>query len=435
MPLPLDTLLFWAGLGLLIVGLFIFVTGKTASEDEKSQSNRFEAFGIKIDVNNPSLILIILGVVMMLAPRILPQQTAELVPPGTTASSIPPPSSTQVIPKQESVPAKPEIAQQKSVIPPVQPIQKNLPKPKPEPIAAHTASTTQPIAPPAPQAATQQISKPPVKVIEKQISKPQVIITEKQISKPPVKITEKQIPKPQVIITEKQIPKPPVKITEKQISKPQVKITEKQISKPPVKITEKQVLKPAVKIPAPVLTQPQPPEPLAKTVETLVLAPSTVSQPIQAPAKPSLTVLVQADADRRVGIDKSAVDYSRQVSAELINIAEDVFGNEAEIKQQEVKTLRQRLKKTNQPYLALCRQIGAERLLLADLEIPFALSDIDSAYWPDLRLNLVDCETGRKKKKIKNHLNPTVRDRFPFQQAIKEVAADFLDDYRHLVVK
>ncbi|MBL3590094.1 MAG: hypothetical protein JMN24_09925 [gamma proteobacterium endosymbiont of Lamellibrachia anaximandri] len=375
MPLPLDTLLFWAGLGLLIVGLFIFVTGKTASEDEKSQSNRFEAFGIKIDVNNPSLILIILGVVMMLAPRILPQQTAELVPPGTTASSIPPPSSTQVLPKQESVPAKPEIAQQKSVIPPVQPIQKNLPKPKPEPIAAHTASTTQPIAPPAPQAATQQISKPPVKVIEKPISKPPVIITEKQ------------------------------------------------------------VLKPAVKIPAPVLTQPQPPEPLAKTVETLVLAPSTVSQPIQAPAKPSLTVLVQADADRRVGIDKSAVDYSRQVSAELINIAKDVFGNEAEIKQQEVITLRQRLKKTNQPYLALCRQIGAERLLLADLEIPFALSDIDSAYWPDLRLNLVDCETGRKKKKIKNHLNPTVRDRFPFQQAIKEVAADFLDDYRHLVVK
>ncbi len=387
MPLPLDTLLFWAGLGLLIVGLFIFVTGKTASKDEKSQSNRFEAFGIKIDVNNPSLILIILGVVMMLAPRILPQQTAELAAPGTTASSIPPPSSTQISPKQESFPAKPEITQQKSVIPPVQPIQKNPPTPKPEPAAAHTASTTQPIATPAPQATTQQISRPPAKVIEK------------QVSKPPVKIIEKQV------------------------------------SKPPIKIIEKQVLKPAVKKPAPVLTQPQPPEPLAKTVKTLVLAPSTISQPIQAPAKPSLTVLVQADADRRVGIDKSAIDYGRQVSAELINIAEDIFGNEAEIKQQEVKTLRQRLKNTNQPYLTLCRQVGAERLLLADLEIPFALSDIDSAYWPDLRLNLVDCDTGRKKKKIKNHLNPTVRDRFPFQQAIREVATDFLDDYRHLVVK
>ncbi|QYZ64540.1 MAG: hypothetical protein OI74_06160 [Gammaproteobacteria bacterium (ex Lamellibrachia satsuma)] len=370
MPLPLDTLLFWAGLGLLIVGLFIFVTGKTASEDEKSQSNRFEAFGIKIDVNNPSLILIILGVVMMLAPRILPQQTADLAPPGTTASSIPPPSSTQVLPKQESFPAKPEITQQESAIPPVQPIKKNSPKLKPEPVATPTASATQPIAPPVPQATTQQISKPPAKVIEKQISKP------------------------------------------------------------PVKITKKQILKPA-----PVLTQPQPPEPLAKTAETLVLAPSTVSKPIQAPAKPSLTVLVQADADRRVGIDKSAIDFGRQVSAELINIAEDIFGNEAEIKQQEVKTLRQILKKTDQPYLALCRQVGAERLLLADLEIPFALSDIDSAYWPDLRLNLVDCDTGRKKKKIKNHLNPTVRDRFPFQQAIKEVAANFLDDYRHLVVK
>ncbi|RDH83604.1 MAG: hypothetical protein DIZ78_13900 [endosymbiont of Escarpia spicata] len=409
MPLPLDTLLFWAGLGLLIIGLFIFVTGKSASEDEKSQSNRFEAFGIKIDVNNPSLILIILGVVMMLAPRILPQQTADLAPLGTTASSIPPPSSTQVLPKQESFPAKPEITQQKSVIPPVQPIQKNPPKPKPEPVAAPIASATQPITPPSPQATTQQISKPPVKIIEKQIFKPAV--------KKPAPVAA------------------PIASATQPIAPPAPQTTTQQIPKPPVKIIEKQIFKPAVKKPAPVLTQPQPPEPLAKTVETLVLAPSTVSQPIQKPAKPSLTVLVQADADRRVGIDKSAIDYGRQVSAELINIAEDIFGNEAEIKQQEVKTLRQILKKTDQPYLALCRQVGAERLLLADLEIPFALSDIDSAYWPDLRLNLVDCDTGRKKKKIKNHLNPTVRDRFPFQQAIKEVAVNFLDDYRHLVVK
>ncbi|RLJ17466.1 hypothetical protein DJ031_14175 [bacterium endosymbiont of Escarpia laminata] len=407
MPLPLDTLLFWAGLGLLIVGLFIFVTGKSASKEEKSQSNRFEAFGIKIDVNNPSLILIILGVVMMLAPRILPQQTADLAPPGTTASSIPPPSPAQVLPKQESFPAKPEITQQKSVIPPVQPIQKNPPKPKPEPVAAPIASATQPITPPAPQVSTQQISKPPVKILEKQIFKPVV--------KKPAPVAA------------------PVASATQPIAPPAPQVSTQQISKPPVKILEKQIFKPVVKKSAPVATQPQPPEPHAKAVKALT--PTTLSQPSPAPAKPSLTILVQADADRRVGINKSAMDYSRQVSAELTNIAEEIFGNEAEIKQQEVKTLRQRLKKANQPYLALCRKIGAERLLLADLEIPFSLSDIDSAYWPDLRLNLVDCDTGRKKKKKKNHLNPTVRDRFPFQQAIREVAADFLDDYRHLVVK
>lgn len=77
MPIELDTLLFWCGLGLLSVGLFVFLTGKKASTEGKKESNRFEAFGIKIDVNNPSLILIMLGVVMMLAPKFLPQEVNQ----------------------------------------------------------------------------------------------------------------------------------------------------------------------------------------------------------------------------------------------------------------------------------------------------------------------------------------------------------------------
>jgi hypothetical protein len=68
MPISLDSLLFWCGLALLSIGLFIFLTGRRASDESKKESNRFEAFGIKIDVNNPSLILIMLGVVMMLSP-------------------------------------------------------------------------------------------------------------------------------------------------------------------------------------------------------------------------------------------------------------------------------------------------------------------------------------------------------------------------------
>jgi hypothetical protein len=73
MPISLDSLLFWCGLALLSIGLFVFLTGRRASDESKKESNRFEAFGIKIDVNNPSLILIMLGVAMMLAPKFMPQ--------------------------------------------------------------------------------------------------------------------------------------------------------------------------------------------------------------------------------------------------------------------------------------------------------------------------------------------------------------------------
>jgi len=73
MPLPLDTLLFWIGLVITFVGLYVFITGRSSSDPNKKGSNRFEAFGIKIDVSNPSLLLIILGVVMMIAPKFIPQ--------------------------------------------------------------------------------------------------------------------------------------------------------------------------------------------------------------------------------------------------------------------------------------------------------------------------------------------------------------------------
>ena len=83
MPLPLDTLLFWIGLVITFVGLYVFITGRSSSDPSKKGSNRFEAFGIKIDVSNPSLLLIILGVVMMMAPKFIPQPQ-ELGGSGTS---------------------------------------------------------------------------------------------------------------------------------------------------------------------------------------------------------------------------------------------------------------------------------------------------------------------------------------------------------------
>lgn len=54
--------------GLLIVcGLVLFVSGK-----RESGKNNVEAFGIKVDVSNPSILLIAFGVILLLVPRLLP---------------------------------------------------------------------------------------------------------------------------------------------------------------------------------------------------------------------------------------------------------------------------------------------------------------------------------------------------------------------------
>ncbi|MDO9467138.1 MAG: hypothetical protein Q7J36_07535 [Thiobacillus sp.] len=63
----IDTLLVLAGLALVATGLVMFIYSKTST-----QASSVEAFGIKLNVTHPSLILVLAGVGLMLAPRLLP---------------------------------------------------------------------------------------------------------------------------------------------------------------------------------------------------------------------------------------------------------------------------------------------------------------------------------------------------------------------------
>ena len=60
----LDTLLVIAGLVLVATGLVMFIYSKTST-----QASSVEAFGIKLNVTHPSLILVLAGVGLMLAPQ------------------------------------------------------------------------------------------------------------------------------------------------------------------------------------------------------------------------------------------------------------------------------------------------------------------------------------------------------------------------------
>ncbi|WP_457599411.1 hypothetical protein [Hydrogenimonas sp.] len=87
-----DIVLMAVGLFLIVIGLMLFITGRYSDNE-----NHVEGFGIKMDVKNPSLILIIFGVFLLVAPMTLNKkehpaqtatETAQTAPPGKTGSGV-----------------------------------------------------------------------------------------------------------------------------------------------------------------------------------------------------------------------------------------------------------------------------------------------------------------------------------------------------------
>ncbi|MBR9912874.1 MAG: hypothetical protein GYB33_21240 [Gammaproteobacteria bacterium] len=67
----LDYFIVVIGAVLIVIGLYLFIAGKSGDA-----SNNVEGFGIKLNVSNPSIILIVLGIGLVLVPRFLPQKAS-----------------------------------------------------------------------------------------------------------------------------------------------------------------------------------------------------------------------------------------------------------------------------------------------------------------------------------------------------------------------
>lgn len=127
-----DTLLVIAGLVLVVTGLVMFIYSKTST-----QASSVEAFGIKLNVTHPSLILVLAGVGLMLAPRLLPEL------PGKETESKP---AIAEAPRPESAPPAPAEA-----APAVAPAAPQAPAARPaEPVAGAPATATRPTPPTGP---------------------------------------------------------------------------------------------------------------------------------------------------------------------------------------------------------------------------------------------------------------------------------------------
>jgi hypothetical protein len=84
-----EIVLMLTGIFLIVTGLAIFITGRFSEHE-----NKVEGFGIKMDVKNPSLILIVLGVFLVVTPMIDGRSGAKKenheASPGTEAAPTPP---------------------------------------------------------------------------------------------------------------------------------------------------------------------------------------------------------------------------------------------------------------------------------------------------------------------------------------------------------
>lgn len=160
---PFDLVLMCVGAMLTLVGVYLFASGKMIDK-----ASKVEAFGIKLDVTNPSLILILAGVGLMLAPRLLPEQLKP-EPPAPEVVQAPAPGPAAPIPDAPSAPSPtvpdtpataPAPASHKTAAPaPTQPAPPRTarasaplpaqPEPAPRPSGAATKPITKPFAKPA----------------------------------------------------------------------------------------------------------------------------------------------------------------------------------------------------------------------------------------------------------------------------------------------
>ncbi len=81
---------------------------------------------------------------------------------------------------------------------------------------------------------------------------------------------------------------------------------------------------------------------------------------------------------------------------------------------------------------ALCDTARGGTVFVARVEETQAISSVDSAYWPELRLIAITCDSG-KQYAARDILAPRREDRFPFERGMAESMEKFAREYRHLL--
>lgn len=203
---PFDLMLTLVGFVLIGIGVYVFLSGRKRRVQHEGESNQFEAFGIRIAVSNPAVLLIMFGVVLVLTPRFMPGEgqssgMADLVSgvqsglgleqeAATAASTAAAAAQTPVAVIAATPPAV--------IAGPVEPRPANIPA---TPVTSPTVPATvtrQQVAPPAVVAAKPTVARSPV------TAKPAAVVKQPRPATIP-----KAAPKPPAVPAQVAIVPPP----------------------------------------------------------------------------------------------------------------------------------------------------------------------------------------------------------------------------------
>ena len=262
---------------------------------------------------------------------------------------------------------------------------------------------------------------------------------------------------------------PPPQLTEKPAApkpaaqKPAVKPTPASpvaVTPVPVKLVP---VRPAPVKPVPV--KPAPVKPImAKTEPSAAPTPAAVAQPAPAPApapappvatapqpQPKAAIASVAPTPAPAAPRKIAVialgeptfrdfwegERRASLSAKIAGIYRDALGEaasgrvELSINIDNARDLR-RLDKALRETPGLCDTLRTEAVFVARLEEPHSISSVESAYWPELRLTAIACDSG-KQTSARVNLSPMRDDGFPFERQMAQTMEKFVRENRHLL--
>jgi len=355
-----DAVITILGVVLIAFGLYNFLTGKGRRED--APSNKLEGFGVSIDVANPSVLLIILGVGLVLVPRFFPDAQSPDEPVVSLAPELPPAAMPEPVSQQVSQNPTPELERSASQTKE----------------SVNLEATADDVAP--------AVEVPPVapKVILAGKETPRIGATttaavplEKSVQLPstPNSVPPVVVPKPQPVVRPAPEPEKPDQLVTAPVREPQA-------------------------------APPKPEVELSPAVEP----------------KAGLWVVVDADVAEYAGMTgMSKQDYSQALRERLAGIAFERFGkNHVTVEGVPPQVQGKKYKRVCE------HSPAARVLLATVRVPPFDFSPIESGFWPDLVLAAVNCGDGRVHHSMSKRLTPQHDDKVFFEQDFLAEAQRFV---------
>lgn len=126
--------------------------------------------------------------------------------------------------------------------------------------------------------------------------------------------------------------------------------------------------------------------------------------------------------------------YTTKLLALYADTVRVALGRNDAIRRNPDRDLTRRLLQAGDPGLAsaICARYPDVLLVAAYLADSIAISQIESAYWPELRLHILDCASGEQADG-KYNLAPEVGDAFPFANSIRNSTRRFLAENRGIL--